>query len=300
MFRVPRTLVLCVLLVATGAQAATRVAIPGAEINVEFARESARPDRAMVLAWVKSAATAVATYYGKFPVASVDLRIVPGSGRGVSGGRTWAHRGAEIRIRVGESTTEGDLKNDWVLVHEMTHLAFPSLPDAHDWLEEGLATYVESIARAQAGQLSVERVWAGFVDGMPNGLPKSGDRGLDRTHTWGRTYWGGALFCLLADLEIRRRTENRLGLQDALRAILAAGNMETSSELEPLLAIGDRAVRVPVLTELYGRMKNQAVPTDLEALWQRLGIERQGRTVRFIEDAPEAAIRRAITTPKSA
>lgn len=298
-FRSLRGLLFCTLLAATGAQAATRVAIRGAEINVEFAGESARRDRAMVLAWVESAATAVETYYGKFPVASVDLRIIPGSGRSVSGGRTWAHRGAEIRIRVGESTTEGDLKNDWVLVHEMTHLAFPSLPDAHDWLEEGLATYVESIARAQAGQLSVERVWAGFVDGMPNGLPRPGDRGLDRTHTWGRTYWGGALFCLLADLEIRRRTDNRLGLQDALRAILASGNMETESELEPLLSIGDRAVGVPVLVELYGRMKDQPANTDLDALWRRLGIERQGRTIRFIEDAPEAAIRRAITTPRN-
>ena len=56
---------------------------------------------------------------------------------------------------------------------------------------KGLATYVESIARAQAGELGVEQVWAGFVKGMPNGLPQSGDRGLDHTHTWGRTYWGG-------------------------------------------------------------------------------------------------------------
>jgi len=295
MTRLQPAVALCALLVATSAAAATRIAIPGGEINVEFADESAGPDRAMVLAWVKTSAEAVVTYYGHFPVRSVDLRIMPGSGSGVSGGRTWAHRGAEIRIRVGKSTSESDLKNDWVLVHEMTHLAFPSLGDEHDWLEEGLATYVESIARAQAGQLSLERVWDGFVDGMPNGLPQAGDRGLDRTHTWGRTYWGGALFCLLADLEIRRRTDNRLGLQEALRAILAAGSMETNSELAPLLAIGDRAVGVPVLSELYGRMKDTPAPTDLAALWQRLGIERAGGNVRFVEDAPEAAIRRAIT-----
>ncbi|MGH8129684.1 MAG: hypothetical protein ACRES3_02395 [Steroidobacteraceae bacterium] len=246
---------------------------------------------------MKSSAHAVATYYGRFPASTTQLLIVPKAGRGISGGRTWAHRGATIRIRVGESTMESDFERDWVLVHEMTHLAFPSLPDQHDWLEEGLATYVESIARAQASQLGAEAVWAGFVDGMPNGLPNAGDRGLDHTHTWGRTYWDGALFCLLAELEIRRRTENRRGLRDALRAILAEGNMETSSALEPLLEIGDRAVGVPVLTELYDRMKNQPAPIDLESIWQRLGIERRGGTVRFIEDAPEAAIRRAITAP---
>ncbi len=283
------------MLLAPGALAAARVAIPGGEIAVEFARGSVGPDQARVLEWVESSALSVATYYGRFPASTTQLLIVPRSGRGISGGRTWAHRGAAIRIRVGASTTDSDFESDWVLVHEMTHLAFPSLPDQHDWLEEGLATYVESIARAQAGNLGAEAVWAGFVHGMPNGLPKIGDRGLDRTHTWGRTYWGGALFCLLADLEIRRRTDNRRGLQDALRAILATGNMETYSSLEPLLEIGDRAVGVPVLTELYERMKDEPTPTDLEAIWQRLGIERNGRTVKLIEDAPEAAIRRAIT-----
>jgi hypothetical protein len=58
---------------------------------------------------------------------------------------------------------------------------------------------------------------------MRQGLPEVGDRGLDLTHTWGRTYWGGALFCLAADVEIRRRTGNTMGLQDALRAINKAG-----------------------------------------------------------------------------
>jgi hypothetical protein len=160
-----------------------------------------------------------------------------------------------------------------------------------------LATYVEPLARAQAGGLSTEAVWGGFVRGMPNGLPQAGDRGLDRTHTWGRTYWGGALFCLLADLEIRRRTENRRGLQDALRAILAHGNMETSSAIAPLLAIGDRAVGVPVLSELYERQRNQPDMTDLEALWRRLGVGMPGGRVVFDDRAPDADLRRALTQP---
>jgi hypothetical protein len=278
---------------------ATPLTIPGGEIAVAFAAGSPGPDRGRILDWVKSSARAVAAYYERFPASTTRLLIVPRPGRGVSGGRTWAHRGAAIRIRIGELTTERDLQNDWVLVHEMTHLAFPSLPEQHNWLEEGLATYVEPIARAQVGLLSAEKVWAALVQGLPKGLPSSGDRGLDHTPTWGRTYWGGALYCLLADLEIRRRTENRRGLQHALRAILAAGNMETASELAPLLEIGDRAVGVPVLTELYERMKDEPAPVDLSAIWRRLGVQPDGRTVRFIDDAPEAAIRSAITAPST-
>ena len=180
----------------------------------------------------------------------------------------------------------------------MTHLALPSLPEDQEWLEEGLATYDEPLARAQAGRLSAEAVWSGMVKGMPNGLPQAGDHGLDNTHTWGRTYWGGALFCLLADLEIRRSTQNRFGLQDALRAILATGSMESESAVQPLLDVGDRAVGVPVLTELYRQMKDQPAPI----VWVAGGVEivREGDGVRFVEDAPEASIRRAITTAPAA
>jgi hypothetical protein len=66
-------------------------------------------------------------------------------------------------------------------------------------------------------------MWADLVRDMPKGLPEPGDQGLDNTHTWGRTYWGGALFCFLADIEIRKQTKNEKGLQDALRGILNAG-----------------------------------------------------------------------------
>lgn len=78
---------------------------------------------------------------------------------------------------------------------------------------------MEPIARAQVGRLTAEQVWGGMVDGMAQGLPAPGDQGLDNTHTWGRTYWGGAIFCLLADIEIRKRTGNAKSLRDALRAI---------------------------------------------------------------------------------
>ncbi len=283
------------MLSASMAQAANVIAVPGGEIRVEFARDPGSLDPARLLGWVRHSADAVAAYYGQFPVRQLRIVVMPASGRGIGGGRTWADGGALIRIRVGELTTVGDYADDWVLVHEMTHLALPSLPHAQEWFEEGLATYVEPLARAQAGRLSDEAVWSGILRGMPNGLPQPGDQGLDRTHSWGRTYWGGALFCLQADLEIRRRTENRRGLQDALRAILAHGNMETSSAIEPLLAIGDRAVGVPVLRELYARQKDAPGRIDLNALWRRLGVAPAGDSVRFDDAALESGIRRALT-----
>ena len=276
---------------------ATRIEVPGGELAVAFAPGALDLPRERVLDWVRSSAGAVAAYYGRFPAASARLLIVPRAGRGVGAGRAWAYRGAALRVAIGEQSTAADLARDWVLAHEMVHLALPSVPERHHWIEEGLASYVEAIARAQAGLLPAEKVWSDLVAGLPKGLPQPGDRGLDHTPTWGRTYWDGALYCLLADVEIRRRSANRFGLQHALRAILASGNMESSSALAPLLEIGDRAVGAAVLSELYAAMKDQPAPVDLDALWQRLGVRPEGRGVRLDETAPEAAIRRAITAP---
>src|SRR5271167_3541712 len=87
------------------------------------------------------------------------------------------------------------------------------------------------------------------------------------------------------------------GLQDALRAILnAGGNVEVEDwPLERALKAGDEGVGVPVLTELYDRMKAAPADTDLSALWKKLGVQTSGKTVTFDNSAPWAEIRRAIT-----
>ena len=113
------------------------------------------------------------------------------------------------RVRIGQHATQEDLKDDWTMTHELDHMAFPSLPDDQHWMEEGLATYVEPIARVETGELKPQQIWHDMVRDMHKGEPAEGDQGLDHTHTWGRTYWGGAMFCLVADVEIRRQTGNK-------------------------------------------------------------------------------------------
>ena len=165
-------------------------------------------------------------------------------------------------------------------------------------MEEGLATYVEPIARVQAGELKPQQIWRDMVRDMHKGEPAEGDRGLDNTHTWGRTYWGGALFCLAADVEIRRQTGNKKGLQDALRAIVAAGGtIDHEWPLDKALAIGDKATGTRVLSEQYAKWKDAPVTVDLEKLWTELGIRRNGDAVEFVDDAPLAKIRVAIAHP---
>jgi len=271
--------------------------VPGGEIEVTLPDEPMALSSADLLTWVKNCAGAVAAYYGRFPVDHLILRIRAGSGSRVGHGVTYPTRGGLILITVGREATTQALAGDWVLTHEMIHLAFPSMADEHHWIEEGLSTYVEPVARAQAGQLPVDEVWKQFIRLMPQGQPGAGDDGLDHTHTWGRTYWGGAMFCLVADVRIRERTKNRKGLQDALRAIVGNGGVISEDwEIGRALAIGDKATGTGVLQELYRQMRDKPFPVDLDQLWNNLGLALVDGAVTFNDKAPEATIRRAITS----
>jgi predicted metalloprotease with PDZ domain len=145
------------------------------------------------------------------------------------------------------------------------------------------------------GTQNAAQAWFEMLRDMPQGEPKSGDEGLDNTHTWGRTYWGGAMFCLLADVAIRKNTKNGKGLRDALQGIVAqGGNIEVQWSIERALEAGDKAVGGNALMTLYQQMAARAVTVDLTALWKELGVERQEDTVGFDDEAPLAAVRKAI------
>ncbi len=195
--------------------------IGGAVIQVDIRIGQGSLRNEDIVAWVRRATEAVAVYYGRFPVQRARVIVSQDEDKDESiHGTTWGDiQGVQglTRMRLGSAVTKADLEEDWTMTHELVHMALSSLPDESHWLEEGIATYVEPIARAQANQLPVEQVWAGMVRGMPQGEPRPGDKGLERTQTWGRTYWGGAMFCLVADVQIRKATGNRKGLQDAFR-----------------------------------------------------------------------------------
>ena len=277
--------------------AVRELSVDGVRLRIELGTDEFTAGNEALLSWVRRSAGIVAAYYDGFPTPRATIELRPGPGAGVQGGSTYANPDALIRVRVGREVTAAQLESDWVMVHEMTHLALPDVGPEHAWLSEGLATYVEGIARVQAGNRSEQDVWAEELRQMPRGLPQPGDEGLDRTHTWGRTYWGGAMFCLLADVDIRRRTHDARGLQDAVRAIArASGGLKSEWPIERVLATGDAAVGTTTLEDLYARMKDSAYAPDLPALWRELGVVADGDAVRLTDDAPLADVRHAIMT----
>ena len=274
--------------------------IGGAKIEINFtqgvAEEGYKLNRQQVIAWVERSANAVTKYFKRFPVKTLRMSITDGARDRVNG---VAYHGVEplVMINIRPSFNEITLANDWVMVHEMVHLSFPPVHRRHQWLLEGLATYVEPITRVRAGILAEDKAWEWLIKGTPKGLPEAGNQGLDFTPTWGQRYWGGAIFFLVADMRIHQQTNNRFGIEHALRAIQRGGGsmqLEHNWEVVKALSIGDKATGTNVLVNLYNEMKDKPVMTDLKAIWRDLGLSLKNNRIVYDNTAKSVDLRRSI------
>lgn len=295
--RASTALLFCCLAGCAGAVEARRP-IADPRVTVEIAPGELALPRERLQRWVDESQAMICETFGSFPVPELALRIRPrASTRGIHDGRTWMDGScASIEVGVGNGASERALERDWVLVHEMIHLAVPELPPSQHWFEEGVATYLEPFTRARGGKRSAEEVWRELTRDYPQGQPREGEGGIDDTRTWARTYYGGALFCLVADVGIARATQGRKSLRDAFKGTVARGHsILEGSNLEHFARQLDRAVGVDVVAPLYAQWAHAPVQVDLAALWKELGVVREGRAVRFDEAAPLASWRARLT-----
>jgi hypothetical protein len=245
--------------------------------------------------WIVDVAASNARFWGMAPLDPTLLVLMPeAASGGLSGGRVMAAGGATILLRIGERARLPDLYEEWVLVHEFLHLGSPLVRDTGIWFNEGIATYFEPILRARAGWKTEEAVWLEWIDWMPRGVADLAPPGLAQAR---RPYWGGALFLLLADIELRRQSGGRRGIEDCLRAILHdGGNIASRWSTEAVLAACDREVGdAGVFGELAARYLHHGAQLDLDALWRDLGIRKtDSGGIVFDDAAPLADARRAI------
>lgn len=241
-------------------------------------------------AWIDSAAAAVAAVYGQFPVAQAQLVVRRRAGGGDNFGLAVGGAGASLLVWL-SGPPAAATRNDWVLTHEMMHLGVPRMHPRHGWLTEGIATYGESVARVRAGMRSARGAWLGLAEGLGHGVPRR-RLGLDRDQTWGRKYWGGTLFCLMADVALRQATAGRIGFPEALQAGRKAGySIAVDAGIEEYLEACDKAAgRRGILQEMYAEHGLRASGIDLGALLGWLGVSEAG----LDEGAEGAKVRASI------
>ncbi len=253
--------------------------------------------RSDLKAYVDDAAQAVIKIYGRLPVPLTIVRVEVTNGDSVGFATSTYLDESDyglIELSLGRDTSRASLNKSWTLTHELLHLGFPIVEKSKRWLAEGIATYEEPVARVRTGMTSAEEMWADLIKNAPSGLPQR-DQGLNYTRSWGRVYWGGALYCLLADIEIRKQTRNKFGLEHALRGIARSGGTAASDwNARQAIDAGDQALNLTVLQDLYTKMALNPGSIDLHQLWSQLGIIESNGGITFDDSAPLASIRKAI------
>ncbi len=275
-----------------------RVQVLGSELEVVTADSPLDLAPAVIQRWVTASAAAVGQFYGHFPAPHALVLLLPVAKRStVVFGKVLPQSAPGVALLVGAHTAEPALYQDWILVHELFHIGFPSFHDEAKWLDEGSATYFEPIIRARAGYLTELQVWHDFARDMPQGLRAIEQEGLEHPSNFRAIYWGGAIACLLADIAARQRSQGAVGLENGFRAVLAAGGNATQVwSLAQVTRIIDEALGAPILQAIVSQHANTARPVGLPALFAKLGvIQNSDGSVTLDDHAELAAIRHAVT-----
>lgn len=248
-------------------------------------------------AWIQTSARAVRDFYGAFPVPRASVNVLPIPGRdAVIFGKVLPESEPGVALLVGQHAARKSLYSDWILVHELFHLGFPSFFEEGKWLDEGLATYYEPIIRVRAGLYTETELWHELLENMPQGLPAFTSGGLEHAQDFRGIYWGGAIACLVADVEARKRRLDG-GLEVGLRALRdAGGNACEVWTLAEVVGAVDHALGAPTLAPIVAGHAKQGSAFDLPALFAALGVNRDAHgAVQLSDSAPLASVRRAIT-----
>jgi hypothetical protein len=286
---------------AFGYQRRASIDVGGAKIELSILGDAAFAlGDAGLVKWAGDAARAVSALYGHFPVPRVAVFAVPVEGADeVVFGKVLSLGGPSIAALVGTSLDAEGARGDWVLVHEMIHLGFPTFLGEGRWLGEGIATYYEPVLRARSGLRDGAETWRGFARSMPRARPHGAELALEKRADIDSVYWGGALFALMADVRIRMATKGARSLDDVMRAVLAKGGDATHVwRVHDVLVVGDEATGTHVMTELHDRLAVRGEPVDPRVELAALGVGTEG--VPELRDAPLAWVREAIvsTSPR--
>jgi hypothetical protein len=239
-------------------------------------------------AWVERALSAVSETTGG---AAEPIHVV--AERGAEGATT---RERTITLHLEDGPRPAQADQEWVLPHELIHASFPSLWDPDQWLEEGLATYLEPLVRVRAGQLQEREMWGDLARDLPQGAVKAGEGGLRGTREWHRLYWQGAVFWLDAELTIFEKTSGKLSLGDALCA-WARQQDSDDFDSDQAFAAMDARLEQAILRPLYERASEHGLARGPAELLTALGVSVTSGGVSFKDDAPAAELRRRLARP---
>ena len=191
---------------------------------------------------------------------------------------------------------------NWTATHEFSHLMLPYLQSEQRWVSEGFAQYYQNVLLARAGRYTQRYTWQKLFDGLERGresvpgLSPNDAASRDERNSRMKVYWSGAALALLADVELRRRSNGEQTLDAVLgkfqECCLPSQRTWAGAELFTKF---DSFLDEPLFMNLYREHADTVGFPAVESLMRELGVTRVGNQVRLSDAAELARIRIAMT-----
>ena len=173
-------------------------------LHATFIGLTKQTDVARFSDWIEEAADAVAQLYDHFPIDHAQILVYPIGKRreAVPWAEVQRAGSPAVHLFIDETRPTQEFRDDWTLIHELSHLLAPRIDYRDRWLSEGLASYYQNVAKARAGMLSADQAWNKLKAGFAKGR-RAQQGSLRASRSTKHLYWGGAAYYLLADARLR-------------------------------------------------------------------------------------------------
>lgn len=193
--------------------------------------------------------------------------------------------GLGVRFVVDSHKAIDEFYADWTASHEFSHLLLPNISYNDIWLSEGLASYLQYILMAQSGEITEQQAWTRMYQGFVRGekgtlelgetLAETSERrrlGARKARTM-KVYWSGAAYFLLADWQLRKRSEGQVGLEDILLKLnrCCISNSVEWSGLELATKL-DELSSTSIFSDLYLQTAESKEFPDYKSVFDSIGV----------------------------
>jgi hypothetical protein len=278
----------------------------GVTLRVDILRSKSTTDIGAITNWVQDTANNIVRAYGQFPNPAARIVVLPaGRGRGdspVHFGRVVRDGGETVELMIDPSQPMQAFYENWTATHEFSHLMLPYLQSEQRWVSEGFAQYYQNVLLARAGRYTQRYAWQKLFDGLERGresvpeLSPNDAASRDERNSRMKVYWSGAALALLADVELRRRSNGRQSLDTVLGKFqdCCLPSQRTWTGVD-LFTRFDSFLDEPLFMDLYQQHADTAGFPAVRPLLQDLGVVRQGDEIRLSNTAELAPVRLAMT-----
>ena len=280
--------------------------------RIKFADNIPDHKKAMLITWMNHAENALRSVYGTLPVENY-ITVIKASKRGSSAvpwGEVNRYSPPEVTLVINTKSSLQDLKADWTIYHELSHLLIPY--DAGDarWFSEGLASYYQNITQARVGMFDEKAMWQKLYNGFERGNKQqkynhqplsyvSDNIGQNRNYM--RIYWSGALYWLKADVALRELSKNSSSLYSLDLALkqLQQCCFNRYLSVDEIVEKLDELSQSQIFSTLLEKFSTSyAIPAYLPLL-NKLGVEVVNGKIELNNHAKLSMQRKAMFTGKS-